>query len=307
MRSKAQSPAPIVRGEERSASSASAAAYERAAEDIGNIVLFEHVNVTQNDQRLATLFYVAALGGTRDPYMHVMDVNMWVNFGRQQFHLPTRAPQILRGTIGVVVPDLAATKARLASVQPKLADTRFSFTAHDSHVDATCPWGNRVRVHAPTARFGRMRLGIPYVELDVPRGTAKGIARFYDAVMHAPAQVRMDNGESAAHVKFGVDQEVIYRETSAPIPEYDGHHIALYVANFSGPHAWLAERGLVSEESDQWQYRFKDIVDPDSGAVLFTLEHEVRSLTHPLYARPLVNRNPAQSQGRYSPGHDAFY
>jgi hypothetical protein len=36
------------------------------------------------------------------------------------------------------------------------------------------------------------------------------------------------------------------------------------------------------------------------------LEHEVRSLTHPLYARPLVNRNPAQSNREYGRGHDAF-
>jgi hypothetical protein len=40
--------------------------------------------------------------------------------------------------------------------------------------------------------------------------------------------------------------------------------------------------------------------------VLFTIEHEVRSLTHPLYARPLVNRNPAQSNNDYVRGHDAF-
>jgi hypothetical protein len=32
----------------------------------------------------------------------------------------------------------------------------------------------------------------------------------------------------------------------------------------------------------------------------------VRSLTHPLYARPLVNRNPAQTNRDYVRGHDAF-
>jgi len=30
----------------------------------------------------------------------------------------------------------------------------------------------------------------------------------------------------------------------------------------------------------------------DLGNIVL-LEHELRSLTHPLYARPLVNRNPA--------------
>ena len=65
--------------------------FDRAAEDLGNSIHFEHVNVTIPDQRLATLFYVAGLGLTRDPYLMVSDTNMWVNVGRSQFHLPTAA------------------------------------------------------------------------------------------------------------------------------------------------------------------------------------------------------------------------
>ncbi len=41
-----------------------------------------------------------------------------------------------------------------------------------------------------------------------------------------------------------------------------------------------------------------------SGETLVTVEHEVRSMKHPLYARPLLNRNPAQSNTRYAPGHE---
>jgi hypothetical protein len=40
--------------------------------------------------------------------------------------------------------------------------------------------------------------------------------------------------------------------------------------------------------------------------VLFTIEHEVRSMKHPLYMRPLINRNPAQNIMRYAPGSDAW-
>jgi len=43
------------------------------------------------------------------------------------------------------------------------------------------------------------------------------------------------------------------------------------------------------------QYRFQAIVDPEDGKELFTIEHEVRSMKHPLYLGPLVNRNPPQS------------
>jgi len=32
----------------------------------------------------------------------------------------------------------------------------------------------------------------------------------------------------------------------------------------------------------------------------------IRSTRHPLYNRPLVNRNPAQTNMNYAPGHDAW-
>jgi hypothetical protein len=80
--------------------------------------------------------------------------------------------------------------------------------------------------------------------------------------------------------------------------------VQIYLADFSGPHQKLKERSLVFEESDQWQYRFKDIVDLDSGKVVFTVEHEIRSMTHPLFARPLINRNPEQTNQRFAAGHE---
>ena len=101
--------------------------FDRAAESIGNIVLMEHVNLRQDDQRIATLFYVGGLGLTRDPYLHIIDVNMWFNVGRNQFHMPTGKPNVLRGVIGVVLPDLDELMARLESMKSKLAGTRYEF------------------------------------------------------------------------------------------------------------------------------------------------------------------------------------
>ncbi len=63
--------------------------------------------------------------------------------------------------------------------------------------------------------------------------------------------------------------------------------------------------GLITEESDQYQYRFKDIVDPDEGKALFTIEPEVRSMKHPLFFRPPINRNPSQGNIDYAPDCDA--
>ena len=77
------------------------ATYDRTTQDVGNIVALEHVNVTVVDPTLAGLFYVSGLGFTRDPFIDFGTLNMWVNVGSQQIHLP-RGPesQVLRGTVG---------------------------------------------------------------------------------------------------------------------------------------------------------------------------------------------------------------
>jgi len=280
--------------------------FDRAAEDLGNVVALEHVNVRIPDQRLSTLFYVSGLGLTRDPFLMTSVDNMWVNIGRSQFHLPTGGPQVLRGRVGLVVPDLAALARRLATVREPLAGTRFDFREQNSYLDTVSPWGNRLRCHAPAPRFGRVNLGMPYVEFEVAPGSAAGIARFYREIMGAPARLLDDERGAFARVPVGTVQDLLFRETdSSPVP-YDGHHIQIYIADFSGPYQRLAARGLIMEESDRHQYRFKDIVDLDSGKLLYTIEHEVRSMRHPLYNRPLVNRNPEQTNIDYRPGRDAW-
>ncbi len=278
------------------------ARYDRTTEDFGNVVHLEHVNLTQPDQRLATLFYVVGLGGTRDPYLMVGTGNMWVNFGRTQMHLPTRPPQRLRGTIGFVVPDLGALAARLERVAPELAGSRFAWREAGGAIEATCPWGNRIRCHAPAPEFGATDLGLAYVELDAPAGSAAGIARFYRDVMRAP--VRVEPGR--AWVGVGRNQHLAFVESEAPLAVYDGHHIQIYLADFSSPYRWLRERGLITLETDAHEWRFQWIVDPGDGRRLLQIEHEVLSMKHPLFGRPLVNRNPEISNAGYVPGSDAF-
>jgi hypothetical protein len=258
------------------------------------------------DQQVATLFYVVGLGRTRDPYLMVGLDNMWINIGQQQFHLPTGAPQVLRGDVGLVIPDFDELPGRLAMVKRHLGATKFDFSVEDKHIRVVSPWGNVIRCHPPGPGFGGLTLGMPYVEFPVEPGAAEGIARFYRDGFGAPAVVMWNGGGPAARVTVGAHQELFFQETTAPIPPYDGHHMQIYISDFSGPHRWLSERGLVTEESNWYQFRFQDIVDPDSGRVLFTIEHEVRSLRSPLYLRPLVNRNPAQRQPTYQRGRDAF-
>lgn len=276
--------------------------FDRSAEDLGNIVGLEHVNLLVPDQGLATLFYVSGLGLTRDPYLMTSVDNMWINVGRSQFHLPTGKAQTLRGRTALVIPDHELLLKRLENVTKALGDTKFAFTEHADRIEATCPWGNQFVVYDSSERFAGMKLGMPYVEFDVPAGTAKGIANFYSEVMGTLTSVK----DGAAHVLVGQGQELVFRETDRKIADYDGHHIQVYVANFSKPHRQLVERKILTEESNQYQYRFNDIVDPASGKKLFEIEHEIRSITHPLYARPLVNRNPRQTNRNYVQGRDGW-
>ncbi|HUQ25145.1 MAG TPA: glyoxalase/bleomycin resistance/dioxygenase family protein [Burkholderiales bacterium] len=285
--------------------------YDRATQDVGNIVLLEHYNCCIDEQRLAILFYVVGLGATRDPYIFPGMENIWLNFGRTQVHMPSRAvppkKERLRGTAGFVVPNLEELAKRLEHAGKEMkrvvGDARaFSYTVKKDCVEATDPWGTRVRCHAPSADYGPVDLGLVYVDFDVPPGTADGIARFYNEVMEAPAEA----SKGRAVVRIGKNQKLMFTETSAQQPDYDGHHIQVYIADFSKSYRWLLERGLITMETDEAEWRFQWIVDPRDNRKLFQIEHEVRSMKHRLYARPLINRNHSVTNMTYQTGQDAF-
>lgn len=275
--------------------------FDRTTQDVGNIVELGHVNVRVPDQLLATSFYISGLGLTRDPYLMTGVENMWANVGIGQFHLPTGPAQVLNGVTGLVLPDLDALERRLRQVSGRLQGTKFAFRRGGDVVEVMCPWGNRIRVHAPdAARFGRIRLGMPYVEIVAAPGSAAGIVAFYREIVGAPGHVGEDAFGRYARIEIGLAGWLLFRESTAPVPAYDGHHLQVAFADFSGPHAKLAARGLITEESNESQYRFQDIVDIETGVVLATVEHEVRSMRHPMFARVLVNRDAAITNNVYA-------
>ena len=276
--------------------------YVRTAEDIGNIVALEHVNVLIPDQQLATMFYVTGLGLTRDPYIMTSTDNMWINVGRSQFHLPTGEAQVLRGRVGhrAAGPRGPAETSRARARRARGNEIRCARAQFLRRRDQ--PLGQQHPVSRPRAAFRPDHAGDSLCRVRRRSRYADGIARFYREVLGTSAAVGEDEHGLHARASVGAKQDLIFRETDRPLPPYDGHHIQIYIADFSGPHRRLLERGLVTEESDQHQYRFKDIVDPESGKHLFTIEHEIRSMQHPLYARPLVNRDPAQTNRDYAPG-----
>lgn len=104
-------------------------------------------------------------------------------------------------------------------------------------VDAVCRLGNRIRVHQPNPRFGPIKLGVvAYVEIDVPPGAAYPIAHFYATLWGCQATVHRDSDAAFAGVPVGIGQEFLFRETDKPLPEYDGNHVQVYVADFSRSH-----------------------------------------------------------------------
>ena len=194
---------------------------------------------------------------------------------------------------------------RLATVKPKLADTKFDFAETQRLRPGDLPLGQ----HHPPARAGRRALR--------PHQSRHSLCRVRRAGRHGeghreilPADDRRAGrgrerrrhhrqGHASARTSICCSA----RPTSR-CPTTTSITCRSTSSNFSGPHKRLGERGLVNREDNQYQYRFRDITDLDTGKHLFTIEHEVRSLTHPMFFRPLVNRNPAQTARNYSNGYD---
>ena len=101
---------------------------------------------------------------------------------------------------------------RMRRIHEALAGTQFEFHERDGHIEALCPWGNRIRCFAPNKRFGPMAVGIPYVEFDVPAGSTDGIARFYEILGAQAAPLEDERGRFAC-VTAGTGQNLFFRET----------------------------------------------------------------------------------------------
>ena len=195
--------------------------FDRSAQDIGNIVFLEHVNVKVPDQTIATAFYIAGLGLTRDPYLMVGLENMWINIGQQQFHLPTGAPQVFPGPHRPrgARPRRAARRgwrrSRSGSPAPQFAcsdggQARPRRPARGAISSAATP---------PRPEFGDLTLGMAEVAVPVRPGAAAGIARFYEKVMARPPRSPATAAAPAARVQVGqLRQELVFRETPEDDP-----------------------------------------------------------------------------------------
>ncbi|GAX17362.1 hypothetical protein FisN_41Hh001 [Fistulifera solaris] len=261
---------------------------------------------------------------------------IWANCGASQFHLPYGSvAQRIPGHIGLLYNSLDGLKERLKThgkdcKEYKIgSDNGREFIRLVDHYDNVfyCrqdslanrraveeQWIQPIISSANTdfpadlvQRFGRDRSecrGIDYVEFLCPVGTAERIALFYESVFDATTSVVESRDNPVAVVALGnidehgrADQSLLFRETSEPLPPYDGHHVAMYVgesvADFERALTNAITAGIVwvnPRFSDQahdlagarkWkQFRFKNIIDMETGETIFELEHEMRSIDH---------------------------
>jgi hypothetical protein len=145
--------------------------------------------------------------------------------------------------------------------------------------------------------------GMLYVTVNVAPGKAARIANFYRAAFGASPVVEATSAGHSCTVPIGTaehGQSIVYLDTEGDLPEYDGHHLAIYLNDYAGGYTASAEQGLiwnnprfndmpntVEEAMELAQFRMKDIVDMETGEVLLELEHEIRGYTNKLC--PLVN------------------
>lgn len=258
--------------------------------ELGTFTHFEHVNYRVPDHYLATIFFMEGLGFTRDPTRMVGVRNMWVNAGQQQFHLPIGEAAPFAGEVGVTVPNLRDALRDLKAAGRKLKGTQFAVDRDEGTLRVVSPWGHVLRAHEAGELSGRLAQAIPYVRFSVPAGSAAKIARFYRETLGVPASLSGRGRKRTATVTVGVNQSFHFEDTRDLDLPVHPNHVAVYITGYRSTYDRLKKQKLLMTPDRDEQFRFAKIADPDSGEVVFEFEHEVRSLHHPDYLKPLINR-----------------
>ncbi len=267
--------------------------------EVGGIIHLDHVNFQVPEHDLVTVFFINGLGLTRDPFRRADETNMGVNVGLQQFHLPRRGTTPpFPGVIGLIVPDLAAIRVRLGRLERmgRFDGTEYAATFDETTAEITSPFGVRLRLHAAGTLPFLRPLGIAYVDVFVPPSTADAIAKFYAEVFRAVVQVGAIDGAPAALVTAGPFQTVRFIERE--LEDHDTHnfHLSYHVTHYNEVRERIAAAGALKGEGRGQVFFFSRIFDPESGAIVFPLENEVRSVYQQDFMRPLVNRWPIVSE-----------
>ena len=269
--------------------------------EIGNILHLEHINFEGADHELATIFFMNGLGFTRDPYRRTDETNLGVNVGMQQFHLPRRGNPTppFYGEVGLVVPDLAVIKSRL----DRLAEMgKFDATPYDLLMldDATMrvmsPFGISLRLYPAGSLAFLKPMGLAYVDIPIKPGKAIQLQKFYRDFLKTPSILCELENEKSLVVTFGPHQYVRFREREIEDYKLYSFHIAYYVTNYNFYRDRVIEQGSLQGKGLGELFFFEELFDPKTGELILCFQQEVRSIYHPDFMRPLINRWPLISE-----------
>lgn len=170
--------------------------------------------------------------------------------------------------------------------------------AYEKNLDRLC--GDK-----PRALGGA--LGVESIRFLVKRGAAPAIERFYRDLLGFDACLRTEDqiyeyqpeNQSITVTKTpltktvvvrasttSLNQELIFQESLAPQPSGSnkGMQICLYCSNYRAVREGCASHGLLTDErAAEKVLNFRRIIDIDSGELILTLAHEIRSMDHPEY------------------------
>ena len=272
--------------------------------EIGAMIMMDHVNFQTPNHDMATLFFIGGLGLTRDPYRRADLQNMGINVGLQQFHLPRRERVAGEGTppfqglIGIVHPDIDGARERLATLEEMgaLANSPYQWETVPDGALITSPFGYQLQLHTPGSLDFEKVLGIAYVEVYVPTGSSPRIGAFYEKIVGAPVRLNGQGSEPSAIVYSGPHQELRFVERD--LEDYQTHnmHVSYHVTHYNQLRRELREHDAILGDGQGEVFFFDKIYDPENGETIFQMQNEVRSVYHPDFMRPLINRWPLETE-----------
>jgi len=274
----------------------------------GGIGALHHLNFCVTDYYHGMVFYSEGLGATFSTAETAFDRGglpvAWYSFGhQQQFHVvKAEEAQVLRGFVTLTVPSLDRLEARLRSVASELAGTRFAFQAFPEDGDCPrsvtvrCPWGNAFHVLESAAGAG-----IQGVHFDCAKGESGLIADHFRRLFGAAVVTE----DGVAKVGLGASFFAFQETGSLPagFPKSLDHlHVAMFVEDFDAAFSSFEAAALLDTEHrfadkayslpaahEHKQFRVRDVVAED-GRLVYQLELEVRSKSHPSFGKRLQAR-----------------
>ena len=212
--------------------------FDRAAEDLGNSIHLEHVNVT--GARPAAGDPVLCHRPRADPRPLSDGVrHQHVGQCRPQ---PVSSAERRRRRCCAAIPASSSRAARPCSSgwppSPKSSPAPHSPSASTTTMSRRYARG--AIACAATSRTPRVsgasRSAFPMSSSTCRSGPRRPLPLSIREIMGIPAELKNGDG-TMARAKMGKDQYLQFRETDRALPEYDGHHVQMYITNFSGPTA----------------------------------------------------------------------